>query len=345
MTTDGSFSVGGIDATPPWWMTNAHVQTILPALAKPRKRLETETIRWTTPDGDFIDTVQLDVATPAPVLVLFHGLEGTKDSHYALSFAAEAQRRGWAFVLPHFRGCGGDLNIAPRAYHSGDHAEIDWILRRIKSEAGNRPVMAVGVSLGGNALMRWAGEYGSSSRGVIHAAAAISAPLDLTASGEAMGRGFNRVVYTRMFLSTMVPKALAKCAQYPGLFDRKLLLEAKTLYDFDDAFTAPVHGFRDAKDYWSQASAMPHLKHVMVPSLLLNARNDPFVPWASLPNHSDVSAAVTLWQPQCGGHVGFPDATGRSRIGFHSMSMPQAVADWLNGQIESVQPPRGIHSG
>ncbi len=345
MTTDGSFSVAGIDATPPWWMSNAHVQTILPALAKPRKRLETETIRWTTPDGDFIDTVQLDVATPAPVLVLFHGLEGTKDSHYALSFAAEAQRRGWAFVLPHFRGCGGDLNIAPRAYHSGDHAEIDWILRRIKSEAGNRPVMAVGVSLGGNALMRWAGEHGSSANGVVTAAVAISAPLDLTASGHAMGRGFNRQVYTRMFLRTMVPKAMAKWEQYPGLFDRKRLLKAKTLYDFDDAFTAPVHGFRDAKDYWLRASAKPKLKDVATPSLILNARNDPFVPSASLPTVAEVSPAVTLWQPQYGGHVGFPAPTDRTHIGFHSNHMPHTVANWLHCQLQLTETPRGTHSG
>ena len=330
---------------PPWWMNNPHVQTILPALIKPTGQLEMETVRWATPDGDHLDTARLDAAAPGPVLVLFHGLEGSKDSHYALGFAAEAKRRGWTFVLPHFRGCGADLNVGPRAYHSGDHAEIDWILRRIKSEAGNQPVVAVGISLGGNALMRWAGEHRSSASGVVHAAAAISAPLDLTASGEAMGRGFNRVVYTRMFLSTMVPKALAKWAQYPGLFDRKLLLKAKTLYDFDDAFTAPVHGFRDAKDYWSRASAKPHLKHVVVPSLLLNARNDPFVPWESLPTDSDVSAAVTLWQPQCGGHVGFPEATGRSRIGFHTQRMPQDVADWLNGQIESAKSPRGTYSG
>lgn len=345
MKTDGSGATVGNVATPPWWMSNPHVQTILPALIKSAGQLETEAVRWETQDGDHLDVARLDAAAPGPILVLFHGLEGSKDSHYARSFAAEAKRRRWTFVLPHFRGCGADLNVGPRAYHSGDHAEIDWILRRIKAEAGNHPVMAVGVSLGGNALMRWAGEYGSSASGVVHAVAAISAPLDLTASGEAMGRGFNRVVYTRMFLSTMVPKALAKWAQYPGLFDRKLLLKAKTLYDFDEAFTAPVHGFRDATDYWSRASAKPHLKHVVVPSLLLNARNDPFVPWASLPNHSNVSAAVALWQPPCGGHVGFPAATGRSCIGFHSNRMPQAVADWLNGQIASAHPPRGIHSG
>lgn len=332
-------------AMPPWWMGNAHLQTILPAFTAQSTQLKTETHRWGTPDGDHIDTARREGATFAPVLVLFHGLEGSINSHYAMGFAAEAVRRGWTFVLPHFRGCGAELNAAPRAYHSGDHAEIDWILKRVKSEAGTRPVMAVGVSLGGNALMRWAGEHGPSARRVVDAAAAISAPLDLTASGEAMGRGFNKWVYTRMFLSTMVPKALSKWTQYPGLFDRTQLLRATTLYDFDDAFTAPVHGFRDAKDYWSRASAKPHLKHVAVPSLLLNARNDPFVPWASLPTDSDVSADVSLWQPPCGGHVGFPEATGRNHIGFHSQRMPRAVADWLDHQLESADPTKGTHRG
>ena len=143
----------------------------------------------------------------------------------------------------------------------------------------------------------------------------------------------------------MVPKAMAKWEQYPGLFDRKRLLKAKTLYDFDDAFTAPVHGFRDAKDYWSRASAKPYLKQVMIPSLLLNARNDPFVPWTSLPNDSEVSTAVTLWQPLYGGHVGFPAPTDRTHIGFHSNRMPQAVANWLHGQLEATESPGGTPIG
>ena len=204
-----------------------------------------------------------------------------------------ADARGAAFAVAHFRGCSGDLNRGPRAYHSGDFQEIDWILRRFRSvHAG--PVVAVGVSLGGNALMRWAGEMGASAGQVVAAAASVCAPLDLAAGGHAIGRGFNRLVYTRMFLNTMRPKALRKYAQHPGLFDRDALLRAQNLFEFDNIFTAPVHGFRDTEDYWRRASAKPHLPHIGIPALLVNARNDPFVPAWSLPEQGDVAATVTL---------------------------------------------------
>jgi predicted alpha/beta-fold hydrolase len=154
----------------------------------------------------------------------------------------------------------------------------------------------------------------------------VSAPLDLAAGGHAIGRGFNRLVYTRMFLQTMKPKALAKLAQHPGLFDRERLLAARTLYEFDNVFTAPLHGFKDTDDYWSRASAKPHLHRIRVPALALNACNDPFVPIASLPREG--SAHVTLWQPPHGGHVGFPGG----RFPGHCMTLPEAVMGWMRRQ-------------
>ena len=263
-----------------------------------------------------------------PLLVLFHGLEGSSGSHYAQAFADVASRRGWAFAVPHFRGCSGELNLAPRAYHSGDFAEIDWILRRFAAEH-HGPVVAVGVSLGGNALMRWAGEFGQEAGQVVAAVASVCAPLDLAASGHAIGRGFNRQVYTRMFLKSMVPKALEKLAQHPGLFDRKALLAARDLYAFDDIFTGPLHGFKGVDDYWKRASAKPHLSQIAVPALVLNALNDPFIPPASLPQHADVSAQVTLWQPAHGGHVGFP----ASVFPAHVRAMPEAVTDFFAAHL------------
>jgi predicted alpha/beta-fold hydrolase len=271
-------------------------------------------------------------------LVLFHGLEGSAASHYVQSFAAAAAHQGFAFALPHFRGCSGEINNAPRAYHSGDHVEIDWVLRRFKSEAPARPVLAAGVSLGGNALMRWAGLHGRGAGAVVSAVAAVSSPLDLGASGHAMGLGFNRLVYTRMFLQTMRPKALLKWAQHPGLFDRQGLLRARTLYEFDNVFTAPVHGFADTQDYWRRASAKPGLVDVAVPSLLLNALNDPFVPRESLPTARDVSKWVKLWQPEQGGHVGFPTALAGSPWAFHVDAMPAAVIAWLKTHLPHHQP-------
>lgn len=312
----------------PGWLPGGHAQTIWPALVGRRRlagRVTWTRERWDTPDGDFVDLDFAPAGAPgAPLLVLFHGLEGSTASHYALSFALEAARRGWGFVMPHFRGCSGELNRAPRAYHSGDHAEVAWFLDRLSARAG-APVLAAGVSLGGNALMRWAGEAGATAARTARAVASICAPLDLTASGRAMGRGFNRLVYTRMFLATMIPKADAKWQQYPGLFDRDRVAAAKTLYDFDDAFTAPVHGFRDADDYWARASAKPHLRAIRIPALALNARNDPFVPAVSLPTPADGSSTVELWQPAHGGHVGFPRPPFPGRVDV----LPQAVCDWL----------------
>ncbi|WP_332776815.1 YheT family hydrolase [Polaromonas sp.] len=267
-------------------------------------------------------------ACKQPLLVVFHGLEGSSASHYAEAFADVARTRGWACAVPHFRGCSGELNLAPRAYHSGDFAEIDWILRRFASQHTG-PVVAVGISLGGNALMRWAAELGVEARQVVAGIASVCSPLDLAASGWAIGRGFNRLVYTRMFLKTMVPKALQKLAQHPGLFDGKKLLAARDLYDFDNVFTAPVHGFKDADDYWARASAMPHLHKVAVPAVVLNALNDPFIPASSLPRPADVSSHVTLWQTEEGGHVGFPSAP----FPGHVRAMPEAVSAFLAAQL------------
>jgi uncharacterized protein len=312
----------------PWWLPGGHAQTIWSARlarhggeAPPTWRRE----RWTTPDADFIDVDFLDPPAPGvPWLVLFHGLEGSSASHYAQSFAHWAQRAGWAFCVPHFRGCSGELNLAPRAYHSGDFEEIGWVLQRLRAHSG-APLRVVGISLGGNALLRWAGELEDEASKVVDAVAAVCSPLDLAAGGYAIGRGFNRQVYTRMFLRSMKPKALAKWAQHPGLFDRAALDRVRDLYEFDNLFTAPLHGFRNTEDYWARASAKPHLARIRIPALALNARNDPFVPARSLPNRQDVGEYVTLWQPAHGGHVGFPGG----RWPGHVWTMPAAVGNWL----------------
>ncbi|MEO8124360.1 MAG: alpha/beta fold hydrolase [Burkholderiales bacterium] len=282
--------------------------------------------RWDTPDGDFIDVdFQSDppLAADAPWLVLFHGLEGSSASHYAQAFAHWARSNGWAFAVPHFRGCSGEMNLAPRAYHSGDFEEAGWILDRLRQHSG-APLVVVGVSLGGNVLLRWAEEAGESAARIARSVCAISSPIDLTAGGRAIGRGFNRLVYTPMFLRTMRPKALAKLAQFPRLFDREAMLAARDLYAFDNVFTAPAHGFRDTDDYWARASAKPQLHRIRIPALVVNARNDPFVPAASLPTAAQVGPCVTLWQPAHGGHVGFPAGPPPG----HLSTLPDAVMHW-----------------
>lgn len=296
----------------PLWLPGGHAQTIWPLLIRstaPAYRRE----RWETPDGDFIDLDGCDGPAGAPLLLLFHGLEGSSASHYATALMRAVQTRGWSGAVAHFRGCSGEPNRLPRAYHSGDSAEIDWILRRLRARHPGRPLYVAGVSLGGNALLKWLGEQGAAATAVVDAAAAISAPLDLAISGAALGRGFNRV-YTRRFLATLKPAAAAKLVRFPGLFDAARLARARDLHDFDDVVTAPLHGFRDVADYWRRASSRPFLSGIRVPTLLLNARNDPFVPVAALPGADEVSATVTLEQPDSGGHVGFVSGAWPGRL-------------------------------
>ena len=317
----------------PWWLPGGNLQTIWAAVRArrfvgppPLFRRE----RWRTPDNDFVDVdfSEHPSAADAPLLVVFHGLEGSSGSHYAEALADVARARGWACAVPHFRGCSGELNHAPRAYHSGDFEEIDWILRRFKAGRSG-PVLAVGISLGGNALMRWAGELGRQAGAVVGGVVSVCSPLDLAASGWAIGRGFNRQVYTRMCLKSMVPKALQKLNQHPGLFDRKALLAARDLYAFDNVVTAPLHGFKNTEDYWSRASAKPHLHNISVPALALNALNDPFIPVWSLPRAEEVANCVTLWQPAQGGHVGFPSAPFPGDV----RAMPEAVTAFLAAHL------------
>ncbi|KAF1019803.1 MAG: hypothetical protein GAK30_02895 [Paracidovorax wautersii] len=242
-----------------------HGQTIWPALYSRRFASDAPVYRrerWPTPDGDFIDvdwlvdsaggralappSAHVDAAaSPAerPLLVLFHGLEGSSRSAYAEALADACAAAGWAFAVPHFRGCSGEVNLAPRAYHSGDFEEVGWILARLRERHAG-PRLAVGVSLGGNALLRWAEEAGTQARALVRAIAAVSAPLDLMTSGLHLGQGFNRWVYTRMFLRTMKAKAALKLRQFPGLFDGERMRAARDLWQFDDVFTGPLHGFQ-----------------------------------------------------------------------------------------------------
>jgi predicted alpha/beta-fold hydrolase len=291
----------------PLWLPGGHLQTIYAAVVLPRAAHSYRRKRWETPDGDFIDLDWL-VGDPGdarrPLVVMFHGLEGSSGSHYALALMSQAAKRGMRGVVVNFRGCSGEPNRLARAYHSGDAPEIDWILRRLRSSNAGAPLYAVGVSLGGNALLKWLGDSGEAAAGVVDAAAAISAPLDLMAAGDALGRGFN-LVYTRNFLVTLKAKSAAKLARFPGLFDASAVEAATTLREFDNLVTAPLHGFRDTDDYWTRASSKPGLKSIRVPTLVINSRNDPFLPAAALPRPDEVSPAVTLEQPDEGGHVGF----------------------------------------
>lgn len=292
----------------PRWLPGGHLQTIYPALYLRKPKVAYRRERWAAPDGDFIDVDFVDGKPGAPFVVLFHGLEGSSDSHYARALMALLHAKGWSGAVPHFRGCSGELNQAPRFYHSGDAQEVGWITEKLqKTYRTNNPdgkFFACGVSLGGNALLRWLGEAQQQAH-IVDAACAISAPLDLAAGGAALSRGVN-MIYTRNFLQTLKPKCLEKLKQFPGLFNREALLQTKNLYEFDNIVTAPLHGYRNTEDYWHRASAKHILPDISVTTLVLNAQNDPFLPARYLPQKA--SSHVTLEYPQQGGHVGF--ATG-----------------------------------
>jgi predicted alpha/beta-fold hydrolase len=304
----------------PAWLPGGHLQTIYPYLFRRLPVPRLERTRWETPDGDFVDVDWLSGAPQAPLVVLFHGLEGCSHSHYARALLSAFHRRGWRAAVPHFRGCSGVPNRLPRAYHSGDHDEIDWMLRSIARHAPAAARFALGVSLGGNALLKWLAREGDQAAAVIRRAAAVSAPVDLRAAGHLLGQGFNRV-YTWNFLRSLKRKSLAKLAAHPGIYDQRAVARARNLYEFDNLVTAPLHGFRDTDDYWTRASSKADLLRIAVPTLIVHARNDPFLPGAHLPGPHEVSAAVALEYPDEGGHAGFVTGAFPGRLDW----LPQRV--------------------
>jgi len=297
----------------PWWLPGAHLQTIYPALflrgSAPCYRRE----RWRTPDGDFVDADWLDAEPRAPLVVLFHGLEGGSRSHYAISLMRHLRTLGWRGVVPHFRGCSGELNRLPRAYHSGDADEIGWMLGEAAARSSGGPLYAAGVSLGGNALLKWLAKSGAQAAALIAKAAAVSAPMVLRVAGDGLARGFN-CIYTRHFLRPLKRKSLAKLALFPGLYDPDAVRRARNLRQFDDVVTAPLHGFRDADDYWSRASSKPDLGRIAIPTLIVHAHNDPFLPGAHLPDPAHLPACVSVDLPAGGGHAGFVSGPWPGRL-------------------------------
>ncbi len=274
-----------------------------PSLRPPRP-IALRRERWDTPDGDFIDVDFAGDPAAKRLLVLFHGLEGGSDSHYARAIGAHAAAAEFRVAMPHWRGCSGESNKKARAYHSGDSEEVDWILRKLVDSG--KTLFSVGVSLGGNALLKWLGERGEAAAALVRRAAAVSAPIDVAAAGRALDRGLNRLLYTRLFLSTLKPKSLGKLGAFPGLFDAARVRAARTFREFDDLVTAPLHGFRGVDHYWTSASSGPYLDGIRVPTLLLNARNDPFLPEQDLLAATRrISQSTVLEFPRTGGHAGF----------------------------------------
>jgi predicted alpha/beta-fold hydrolase len=263
--------------------------------------------RWDTPDGDFLEIHRLHAAEGTPRLLLLHGLEGTVRSHYAQALLNEAHRRGWGADLLIFRSCGSELNRTRRFYHSGETSDIAFVLDRIVEQYPSSPIAIAGVSLGGNVLLRFLGERGDDLPPRLCAAAAISVPFDLLRSSRRINRGFSKV-YQRFFLGSLRRKAQQKQLRFPDLASTGEIAGLQTLEDFDNLITGPLHGFRDAGDYYEKASSLPILERIRINTLLLSAIDDPMLPPQVLDEVRDIARRNPNLHPEFvekGGHAGF----------------------------------------
>lgn len=328
--------------TPAWWVPGAHLRTMWGRLTRRRLRTPVRVEQWTTPDDDVLELRRLDrpIGAPAttPHLVFLHGLEGGVHSHYVANLFAEAARRRWSADLVIFRGCAGEVNRAPRFYHSGETSDFDFVLRRIAAERPVTPIGLAGVSLGGNVLLKWLGERtGDDILASVRGAVAVSVPFDLARGCRYLSRGFSHV-YERFFLRSLITKARQKLSRHPNLFDAAALDRVRTLWEFDDVVTAPVHGFRDALDYYTQSSSIRYLSHIRVPTLLLSAVDDPFLP----PDVLDDVRSIARDNPSLevefvrrGGHVGFVSGRLPWRPVYYA---EWRVGDFLARQFAGARP-------
>jgi predicted alpha/beta-fold hydrolase len=292
---------------------NGHISTIYAGLIRPNAIVEGgQRIRLQTPDEDFLD---LDFYTTEStrLVVLLHGLEGSSTRPYIQHMVNRFRREGWDALAMNFRGCSGQPNNQLRTYHSGETGDLSLVLDWVGNHKNYKDISIIGFSLGGNVLMKYLGECGKNTPVNLRAGVGFSVPCDLESSNAALGRGISKG-YALRFLRTLKPKALAKNERFPGKLDREAIAQADSLEAFDNAFTAPVHGFNDAKDYWSRSSCLPYLERICIPALLVQAKDDPFLSPLCFPNEliKDLPFLI-LDAPHHGGHVGFPNL----RKGFY----------------------------
>ncbi len=296
---------------PAAWARGPHAQTLLArALRSPdgptflRERL-------TTPDGDFLDMDWArDPKEDAPLVLIIHGLEGSSRRTYMRGVARGMLRCGLRPVSMNLRGCSGEMNRATRLYHSGETEDPAFVVRTLRARYPDRRVGALGFSLGGNILLKLLGERDGGGRDLLDAAVAMSVPYDLAASADLLERTLMGRLYARYFLRTLKRKARAKAALLAERVSFDAMARSRTLRAFDDAVTAPLHGFRDADDYYRRSSSGPHLAGIRVPTLLIHSRDDPFLPEAAIPRGAmEANPFLTPALTERGGHVGFLEGT------------------------------------
>ncbi|SMC25354.1 hypothetical protein SAMN02746041_02301 [Desulfacinum hydrothermale DSM 13146] len=294
---------------PPRLLANPHVQMILANQLRflPPAVLQRERIH--TPDGDFLD-LDWSCTGARRAAVICHGLEGHSRRPYVRGMTRALNRAGWDVCAMNYRGCSGEPNRKPQLYHSGATEDLDTVVRHVRAAGTYETLALVGFSLGGNLVLKYLGEQGSHARGWIRGAVAFSAPCDLTASARAISRPENRL-YLQRFLKMLRRKIEAKERLYPGLISSDGYDTIRSFQDFDNRYTAPLHGFRDAWDYYRRASSKPLLERIAVPTLIVNAQDDPFLAPDCFPfREAGRNPHLFLEAPERGSHVGFFDANG-----------------------------------
>lgn len=325
--------------TPAWWVPGAHLQTLWGKLFRRVPVVPTRMERWDTPDGDEVEIHRLDatpLTTNTPRLVVLHGLEGTIGSHYLQGILSQARARGWAADVLIFRGCGSRMNRSRRMYHSGETTDVDFVVRRLVAEHPGQTIVAAGFSLGGNVLLKWLGEQGDALPPSLVAAAAVSVPFDLERGARHIERGFSHV-YTRHFLRTLKRKAVTKLQLHPGTFDANAMMRSGTLFEFDDAVTAPLHGFEGAHDYYSRSSSIHFLAEIRRPTLLLSSFDDPFLPREVLHDVGFVALSNQFLIPEFrlnGGHVGFVSGSSPFDERYYG---EERVIEFLAGHVAAFR--------
>jgi len=319
--------------SPAWWLRGPHLQTLWGKFFRPLEVHDTRVERLETPDGDFLDIHHLDAPAGAPILLLLHGLEGSVRSHYVQGLLTEARKRGWRAAVLIFRSCGNELNRLPRSYHSGETTDTQFVVDYLETVFPSVPLILAGVSLGGNVLLKFLGEQGSHISARIRAAAAVSVPYDLESSSRYINEGFSKV-YQWNFLRSLRRKASAKLERFPDLISRQSLASATTMFAFDDCFTAPVHGFRDAMDYYAKSSSINWLHAISINTLLLSSVDDPFLPPQVLERVRDIASRnphIETDFPPHGGHVGFVGGPSPFSPAYY---LEQRVSEFLARQLE-----------
>ena len=285
----------------PWWLRSAHAQTLWPTLVRNRPRVELTRERVELPDGDFVDLCWT-TGTRGPIVLVLHGLEGSVHSPYAVGMLKAIHDCGWRGVLMHFRGCSGEHNRLNRGYHSGDTGDLAVVVNLLRTRHPDSPIAAVGFSLGGNVLLKWLGEQGHDS--VLHAAAAVSVPFLLGECADRLEYGFSRL-YQWWLIRAMRLKIATKFRARPAPIDLAQLRAWNTFRRFDDNVTAPLHGFADVNDYYRRSSSYGFLANIRVPTLVVHARDDPFMTQKVIPSTDQTTPSVSLELYERGGHVGF----------------------------------------